>query len=168
MASSHCNSSTSTPVLLLGTPFNTILCFSDCLAYLPNVLWHLRQIYQRGHLSPRSPSSTIQPGWTVLFVSGLSIILVDNNLNRKDVSTDLITNTITANRSTSSTCLWSKLSRTKEVDLTFFYFLLSFLFYFWFIFLYSIFRTRVRVRVTRSHCHTAGHIRWHSHKSHDT
>jgi len=26
-------------------------------------------------------------------------------------------------------------------------------------FLYSIFRTRIRVRVTRSHCHTAGHIR---------
>jgi len=46
--------------------------------------------------------------------------------------------------------------------------LFLFLFSFWFIFLYSIFRTRVRVRVTRSHCHTAGHIRWHSHKSHDT
>jgi len=34
-------------------------------------------------------------------------------------------------------------------------------------FLYSIFRTRVRVRVTRLCCVTAGHIRWHDHKSHD-
>jgi len=59
-------------------------------------------------------------------------------------------------------------SRTKEVDLNFSYFLFSFLFLFWFIFLYFIFRTRVRVRVTRSCCHTAGHIRWHGHKSWDT
>ena len=51
------------------------------------------------------------------------------------------------------------MSRTKEVNLTFPYFLFSFLFLFQFIFLYSIFRTRVRVRVTRLHCHTAGHIR---------
>ena len=58
--------------------------------------------------------------------------------------------------------------RTKEVNLIFSYFLFLFLFYFQFIFLYSIFRTRVRVRVTRSRCHTAGHIRWHSHKSHNT
>ena len=52
-----------------------------------------------------------------------------------------------------------ELSRTKEADLTFFYFFFSFLFYFRFIFFYSIFKTRVSVRVTRSHCHTAGHIR---------
>ena len=32
------------------------------------------------------------------------------------------------------------------------------------IFLYSIFR--IRVRVTRPCCHTAGHIRWHSHMTH--
>ena len=36
MASSHHNSST--PVLLLGTFFNTISCFSDQIAYLPNAL----------------------------------------------------------------------------------------------------------------------------------
>ena len=60
------------------------------------------------------------------------------------------------------------LSRMKEVDLVFFYFPFSFLFSFRFIFHYSIFRTSVRVRVTRSCCHTAGHIRWHGHKSHDT
>jgi len=54
------------------------------------------------------------------------------------------------------------ISRTKEVDLIFSYFLFLFLFSFQFIFLYSIFRTRVRVRVTRSRCHTAGH------KSHNT
>ena len=36
MASSCCNSSTSTPVSLLGTSFNTILHFSDHLAYPPN------------------------------------------------------------------------------------------------------------------------------------
>jgi len=58
-------------------------------------------------------------------------------------------------------------SRMKKVDLTFFYFPFSFLFSFWFIFFYSIFRTRVRARMTRLHCHTAGHIRWHDHKSHD-
>ena len=33
---SYCNSSTSTLVPLLGTPFNTISHFSDYLAYLPN------------------------------------------------------------------------------------------------------------------------------------
>ena len=58
-------------------------------------------------------------------------------------------------------------SRTKEVDLVFFYVPFLFLFSFRFIFCYSIFRTRVRVRVTRSRCHTAGHIRWHGHKSHN-
>ena len=58
------------------------------------------------------------------------------------------------------------MSRIKEVDLVFFYFSFSFLFSFRFIFYYSIFRTRVRVM--RSCCHTAGPIRWHSHKSHDT
>ena len=52
-------------------------------------------------------------------------------------------------------CLLSQiLSRTKEVNLVFFYFLFSFLLSFQFIFLYSIFRTRVRVIGTRSCCHT--------------
>ena len=61
----------------------------------------------------------------------------------------------------------SYLSRSQEVDLVSSYFIFLFLFYFWFIFLYSIFRTGVKVRVMRSHCHIAGHIRWHGHKSHD-
>ena len=57
-------------------------------------------------------------------------------------------------------CLLSQiLSRTKEVDLAFFYFLFSFLLSFQFIFFYSIFKTRVRVRETRSCCYTEGHIR---------
>jgi len=106
MASSRHNSLT--PVLLLGTPFNMILCFSDQIAYLPNVPWHSRQIHQRGHLSPRSSFSTIQPSWTVLFVSGPSIISADNNPNWEDAPTNPITNTNTANRPTSSTHLWSK------------------------------------------------------------
>jgi len=48
-------------------------------------------------------------------------------------------------------------SRMKEVDLTFSYFLS--LVSFRFIFLYSIFRTMVRVRGTRSRYHIADHIR---------
>jgi len=43
MASSHHNSSTLVPPL--GTPFNTILCFSDQMAYLPNMPWHSRRIH---------------------------------------------------------------------------------------------------------------------------
>jgi len=43
----------------LRTPFNTILCFSDQMAYLPNAPRYSRQIHQRGHSSPRSPFSTI-------------------------------------------------------------------------------------------------------------
>jgi len=49
--------------------------------------------------------------------------------------------------------------KNKGSGLNIFDFLFSFLFSFRFIFLYLIFRTRVRVRVTRSHCHTADHIR---------
>ena len=106
MASSHCNSSTL--VLLLGTLFNMISCFSDQMAYLPNTLWHSRRIHQRGCLSPRSPSSTIQPGWIVSPVSGPSIITVDNNPNWEDAPANPSTNNNIANRSISSICLWSK------------------------------------------------------------
>ena len=106
MASSCCNSST--PVPLLRTPFNTISYFSDQMAYLPNMLWYSRQIHQRGHSSPRSPSSTIQPGQTVLPVSGPSIVPADNDPKWEDApTTNPITN-LTANRPTSSTCSWSK------------------------------------------------------------
>ena len=108
MASSCCNSSTSTLVPLLGTLFNTISCFSDHLAYLLNTPWQSRQIYKRGHSSPRSPSSTIHPGWTASPVSSPSIVSMDNNPNWEDAPTNPITNTITANRLTFSTYSWSK------------------------------------------------------------
>ena len=109
MASSHHNSSTSTPVPPLGIPFNTILHFSNYLAYLPNTPQYSRQIHQRGYSSPRSPSSTVHSGQTALPVTGLSIIPVDNDPNWKDTPiTNPITN-LTANRPTSSTCSWSKL-----------------------------------------------------------
>ena len=106
MASSCCNSSTL--VLPLGTLFNMILCFSDQMAYLPNMPWHSRQIHQRGRSSPRSPSSTIQPGRTVSPVPGPSIVPADNDPNWEDApTTNPITN-LTANRPTSSTCSQSK------------------------------------------------------------
>ena len=109
MASSCHNSSTSTSVLLLGTPFNTISHFSDHLVYLPNTPWHTRQIHQRCCSSLRSPSSTIQPGRIVLLVSGPSIILVDNDHNWENAPATNPTTNLTANRPTSSTCSWSKL-----------------------------------------------------------
>jgi len=107
MASSHRNSST--PVPLLGTPFNTILHFSDQLAYPPNASRHLRRIHQRGRSSPKSPSSTIQPTRTVSPVSGPSIVPADNDPNWEDTpTTNPITNNNIANRPTSSTRSWSK------------------------------------------------------------
>ena len=106
MAFSHHNSLTLVP--LLGILFNTISHFSDQIAYPPNAPWHSRQIHQRGRLSLRSPSSTIQPGWTVLPVSGPSIIPMDNDSNWEDAPANPITNTTTANRPTSSTHSWSK------------------------------------------------------------
>ena len=106
MASSRCNSST--PVPPLGTPFNMISCFSDQMAYLPNVPWCSKRIHQRGCSSPRSPSSTIQPGRTVSPVPGPSIIPVDNDPNWEDAPTNPSTNIDIANRSTSSTHSWSK------------------------------------------------------------
>ena len=82
-----------------------ILYFSDQMAYLPNTPQHSRRIHQRGHLSPRSPSSTIQSGQTVLPVPGPSIVLMDNNLNWKDApTTNAITNIIIANKPIFSTC----------------------------------------------------------------
>jgi len=78
------------------------------MAYLPNMPRHSTQIHQRGCSFPRSPSSTIQPGQTVLPVPGPSIVLVDNDHNWEDApTTNPITN-LTANRPTSSTCSWSK------------------------------------------------------------
>ena len=106
IALSHHNSSTLVPPL--GTLFNTILHFSDQMAYPPNTPWHSRWIHQRGQSSPRSPSSTIQPGQTVLPVPGPSIIPVDNDPNWEDAPTNPSTNIDIANRSTSSTHSWSK------------------------------------------------------------
>ena len=107
MAFSCCNSSTSTLVPLLGTPFNTISCFSDHLAYLPNAPQWSRWIYQRGRSSPRFLSSTIHPSQTVLPVASLIIVSVDNNPNWEDAPTNPTTN-LTANKPTSSTRSWSK------------------------------------------------------------
>ena len=114
MAFSHHNFST--PVPPLGTLFNTISHFSDQMAYLPNVLWRSRQIHQRGHSSPRSPLSTIQPSWTVSLVPGPSIVPVDNNPNWEDAPANSITNNNTANRPTSSTCLWSQLHQSDNTN----------------------------------------------------
>ena len=106
MASSCRNSST--PVLPLGTPFNTISHFSDQIAYPPNVLWRSRWIHQRGHLSLRSLSSTIQPAQTVLPVPGPSIVSADNDPNWEDAPTNPSTNNNIANRPMSSTRSRSK------------------------------------------------------------
>ena len=79
------------------------------MAYLSNVPQRSRQIYQRGCLSLKSSSSTIQPGQTVSPIPGSSIIHANNDSNWEDTpTTNLITN-LTANRPTSSTCSWSKL-----------------------------------------------------------
>jgi len=115
MAFSHYNSSTLVPSL--GTLFNTISYFSNQIAYLPNALWYSRWIHQRGYSSLRSPSSTIQPGQTVLPVPGPSIVLTDKDPNWKNApATNPITNTITANRPTSSTYSWSKPRQSENTN----------------------------------------------------
>ena len=86
------------------------------MAYLPNVLWCSRRIHQRGCSSLRSPSSTIQPGWTVLPVPGPSIIPVDNDPNWEDAPANPITNTTTANRPTFSTRSWSKPHQSENIN----------------------------------------------------
>jgi len=106
MASSRRNSSTLVP--LLGTPFNTISHFSEPMAYPPNVPRRSRRIHQRGRSSLRSPSSTIQPAWTVSPVPGPSIVPVDNDPNWEDAPTTNLNTNLTANRPTSSTRSRSK------------------------------------------------------------
>ena len=114
MAFSHHNSLT--PVPPLGTPFNTISCFSNQIAYLSNAPWCSRRIHQRGCSSLRSSSSTIQPGWIVSPVLGLSIVPMDNDPNWEDAPTiNPITN-LTANRPTSSTCSQSKLHHSDNTN----------------------------------------------------
>jgi len=93
----------SIPVPPLRILFNTILHFSDNLAYPPNTPWHSRHIYQRDWLSPKSPFYTIQSGWIVSPVSSLSIVLADNDPNWENAPTiNPITN-LTSNRPTFST-----------------------------------------------------------------
>ena len=114
MASSRCNSST--PVPLLGTPFNTISRFSDQMVYPPNAPQRSRRIHQWDCSSLRSPSSTIQPAQTVSPVPGPSIIPVDNDPNWEDApTTNPITN-LTANKPTSSTRSWSKLWQSDNTN----------------------------------------------------
>ena len=85
------------------------------MAYPPNVRCS-RQIHQRGRLSLRSLSSTIQPGQTVLPVPSPSIVTVDNDPNWEDApTTNPITN-LTANRPTSSTRSWSKHHRSDNTN----------------------------------------------------
>ena len=114
MASSRCNSLTL--VLLLGTTFNTISCFSEPMAYLPNALWHSRWLHQRGRSSLRSPSSTIQPGQIVLPIPGPSIVSADNDPNWEDAPTTNPNTNLTANRPTSSTRSQSKLCWSKNTN----------------------------------------------------
>ena len=105
-----------TPVPPLGISFNMISCFSNQMAYPPNTPQCSRQIHQRGRLSPRSPSSTIQPSQTVFSVSGPSIVLANNNPNWEDAPANSSTNNNTANRPTSSTYLWSKPYRSNNTN----------------------------------------------------
>jgi len=86
------------------------------MAYLPNMPWRLRWIHQRGCSSLRSPSSTIQPGWTVSLISSPSIIPADNNPNWENAPANPITNTTIANRSTSSTHSWSKPHQSENTN----------------------------------------------------
>ena len=116
MASSCCNSSTSTLVLPLGTPFNTISHFSNHLAYLPNAPQYSKQIHQRGYSSPRSLSSTIYPSQTALPVSGPSIISADNDSNWENAPTTNPTTNLTANKPTSSTHSWSKPCQSENTN----------------------------------------------------
>jgi len=114
MASSCCNSSTLVPPL--GTLFNTILRFSDQMAYPSNVPQCSKQIHQRGCSTLRSPSSTIQPSQTVSPVPGLSIVPADNDPNWEDAPTNPSTNNNITNRPTSSTCSQSKLCRSDNTN----------------------------------------------------
>jgi len=86
------------------------------MAYLPNAPRCSRQIHQRGRSSPRSPSSTIQPGRTVLPVPNPSIVPADNDPNWEDAPTNPSTNNNITNRPTSSTCSWSKPHRSDNTN----------------------------------------------------
>jgi len=114
MASSRSNSSTLVPPL--GTPFNTISCFSEPMTYPPNAPRRSRRLHQQGHSSLRSPSSTIQPARTVSPVPGPSIVPVDNDPNWEDAPTTNPNTNLTANRPTSSTRSRSKPRRSDDTN----------------------------------------------------
>ena len=116
MASSCCNFSTSTLISLLRIPFNTISHFSDYLAYPTNAPQHSRWIHQRGHSSPRSLSNTIQPGQTVLPVSGPSIVPANNDPYWENTTATNPDTNLTSNRSTFSTHLLSKLYQSDNTN----------------------------------------------------
>ena len=114
MASSHRNSST--PVPPLRTPFNTISCFSEPMAYPPNAPRRSRRLHQQGRSSPRSSSSTIHPARTVLPVPGPSIVPVDNDPNWENAPTTNLNTNLAANRPMSSTCSRSKPHRSDNIN----------------------------------------------------
>ena len=86
------------------------------MAYPPNALRRSRRVHQRGHSSPRSPSSTIQPARTVLPVPGPSIVPMDNDPNWEDVPTTNPNTNLAANRPTSSTRSQSKPRQSKNTN----------------------------------------------------
>ena len=90
--------------------------FSDQMAYPPNPPQHSRRLHQQGYSSPRSPSSTIQPAWTISPVPGPSIVSADNDPNWEDAPTNPSTNNNIANRPTSSTRLQSKPRRSDNTN----------------------------------------------------
>ena len=90
--------------------------FSEPMAYPPNTPRRSRRLHQQGHLSPRSPSSTIQPGRTVPPVPGPSIVPVDNDPNWEDAPTTNPNTNLIANRPTSSTRSRSKSHRSDNTN----------------------------------------------------
>ena len=86
------------------------------MAYPPNAPRRSRRLHQRGHSSLRSPSSTIQPAWTVSPVPGPSIVPVDNDPNWEDAPANPGTSNNIANRPTSSTHSRSKPCRSDNTN----------------------------------------------------
>ena len=70
----------------------------------------------RGCSSLRSPSSTIQPAWTVSPVPGPSIVPVDNDPNWEDAPTTNPNTNLAANRPTSYTRSRSKLRQSDNTN----------------------------------------------------
>ena len=86
------------------------------MAYLSNTPQCSRQIHQRDHLSPKSPSSTIHSGQIASPISGPSIVPTDNDPNWEDTPATNYTTNLTANRPTSSTHLWYKSHQSENTN----------------------------------------------------